>query len=400
MYTMNRKISFILMILLIAASLSFFHPTFMVLNGQVYKFVTYTCSILLFFGFGKKTDKSNLIFSCLVFSISICQFLSAINAYQYYGQSLGVSIMANMQGFAYILLIPLMKVRFTLNDLERIIQVFAVCFILFSLINRLSPVPLFGSADDNIERGTVRFRVIGVYWAMFFLLMKVNDYALFSRKKAFYWALISMFAIVMTLTRQNILISFFMAGLLFFMRVSWRKKILYIVSILVLFLVILPHSQVYNSLIETTENDRNAQEQYDNIRLVAAEYFLEDCPRNTSQMLFGHGTPSFGNSSYGKQFENFQNFTGIYREDVGYCGFFHDFGLVTTLLMIVLFVWALFVKVSKRFLYLKCFIGAFLMLNIASAPCLANYNIIPFMLCLAMIHKANKECLYSNQGIQ
>lgn len=48
-------------------------------------------------------------------------------------------------------------------------------------------------------------------------------------------------------------------------------------------------------------------------------------------------------------------------------------------------------KIPKRYLYLKYFVGAFLILNIASAPCLANYNIIPFMLCLAMMHKAKIE---------
>ena len=162
--------------------------------------------------------------------------------------------------------------------------------------------------------------------------------------------------------------------------------------------MVLPQSQVYNSLVEKTESDRDAQQQYDNIRLVAAEYFLAECPRNTSQTLFGHGTPSFGNSSYGKRYENFQASTGIYREDVGYCGFFYDFGLVCTILIIFMFVRSLFVKIPQKYLYLKYFVGAFLILNIASAPCLANYNIIPFVLCLAMIHKASYNDQSSNDS--
>lgn len=392
---MSRKTTMLLMLLLVATSLGLFHPTFFALNGQVYKFVTYACSILLIVGSLRTTEKCNAIFVYSVLGISICQILSAFNAYQYFGQSLGVSILATLQGFAYILLIPFMKSKLKTNDLEQIVQVFAVCFIIFSLINRLTPVPLFGKADDSIERGVVRFRVIGVYWAMLLLLMKANAFALSSSRKDLCWALIAMFAIILTLTRQNILVAFLMASLLFFMRVNWKKKTMYIVTVLAVFFVVLPQSQIYNSLVEKTESDREAQDQYDNIRLVAAEYFLEDCPRNTSQTLFGHGTPSFGNSSYGRQYENFQTFTGIYREDVGYCGFFYDFGLVSTILLFLLFVRALFVKIPKRYLYLKYFAGAFLILNIASAPCLVNYNIIPFMLCLAMMHKANKESICS-----
>lgn len=388
---MSRKTTMLLMLLLVATSLGLFHPTFFALNGQVYKFVTYVCSILLIVGSWRTTEKCNAIFVYSVLGISICQILSAFNAYQYFGQSLGVSILATLQGFAYILLIPFMKSKLKTNDMEQIVQVFAVFFIIFSLINRLTSVPLFGKADDTIDRGVVRFRVIGVYWAMLFLLMKANAFALSSSRKNLLWALIAMFAIILTLTRQNILVAFFMASLLFFMRVNWKKKIMYIVAVLTVFFVVLPQSQIYNSLVEKTESDREAQDQYDNIRLVAAEYFLEDCPRNISQTLFGHGTPSFGNSSYGRQYENFQAFTGIYREDVGYCGFFYDFGLVSTTFLIFLFVKALFMKIPKRYLYLKYFAGAFLILNIASAPCLANYNIIPFMLCLAMMHKANIE---------
>ena len=45
--------------------------------------------------------------------------------------------------------------------------------------------PLFGSADDFVERDAVRFRVIGVYWAMLALVMKANAYAIHAKKKCY-----------------------------------------------------------------------------------------------------------------------------------------------------------------------------------------------------------------------
>lgn len=87
------------------------------------------------------------------------------------------------------------------------------------------------------------------------------------------------------------------------------------------FYFVLPQFKIYNSLLEKTEDDRNAHEQYDNIRIVTAVFFLFECPLNTSQLFFGHGNPSFGNSSYVNRYEAFQSTTGIFREDVENCFF-------------------------------------------------------------------------------
>lgn len=387
MHAMSKRKTYLLTVLLILSSLQCFHPTFLSINSQICKFVTYICAIVLIIVACKTNKSVGKFYFYSTLGLFLCQLLSAFNAFIYYHQSLNVSLLANMQGMLYILLVPIIKSKLSVSDMEKLIMSFAFCFITCSLLNRLSPVPLFGSVDDSMDRGAARFRVIGVYWAMFALFAKANSYALCSGKKNLYWVLLSLFAIIMTLTRQNIAVSVIMGGLLFFVKAKMTKKITLIISIVCLFYIVLPHVKVYNSLIEKTIEDREAQSQYDNIRIVAAEYFFVDCPRNMSQLLFGHGTPSFGNSSYGRQYEHFQSVTGIYREDVGYCGFFHDNGLVATIILICLFVGALLYKVPDEFIYLKYYSGAFLILNVASAPSLANYNIIPFMLCLAMIYR-------------
>lgn len=116
---------------------------------------------------------------------SFSKILSAFNAFLYEGQSLSVSLLATKQGLAYILFIPLVKSKLSISDMEKIALIFLFCFIAFSLVNRLTPSPLFGFADDFVERGAVRFRVIGVYWAMLALVMKANAYAIHAKKKCY-----------------------------------------------------------------------------------------------------------------------------------------------------------------------------------------------------------------------
>ena len=54
-------------------------------------------------------------------------------------------------------------------------------------------------------------------------------------------------------------------------------------------------------------------------------------------------------------------------------------------------VWMLFLKLPDRYVYLKYYAGAFLLLNIASAPCQNNVSIIPFMLGLYLTVKVRYE---------
>ena len=74
-----------------------------------------------------------------------------------------------------------------------------------------------------------------------------------------------------------------------------------------------------------------------------------------------------------------------------FCGFYYNYGIIATSLLVMLFVWMLFLKLPDRYVYLKYYAGAFLLLNIASAPCQNNVSIIPFMLGLYLTVKVRYE---------
>lgn len=68
-----------------------------------------------------------------------------------------------------------------------------------------------------------------------------------SCKEKMLWMLFALFAIVMTLIRQNILASFLLAGLLFFLKAKTSKKIAFISFVVVLFYFVLSQFKIYNS---------------------------------------------------------------------------------------------------------------------------------------------------------
>lgn len=386
---MRRSKNHGLLIAIALASLDCFDPTFINVPTQVYKFALYFLVVLFFVLTLRNKSLASGVITRSVLLLSCCQLVSAYNAYIFNGQSLSVSILATMQGFAYILLIPLVRSKISIQDIENIVKVLAVCFFVCSVLNRISPYPLFGSADEGVDRGTTRFRLVGIYWAMFFFLMKINRYALDGNKQDLYWILVIGLAILFSLTRQDIAVSFLLGGMLYFIRTKMVKKMLFAGLATIMIFFILPHVRIVNSLIEKSMEEKAAQSQYDNIRLVAAEYYTFDYPRNTQQILFGVGVPSFGNSTYGNLFERTQETLKVYREDVGYCGFYYNYGIIATILLIFLFIRVLFLKIPDRYIYLKYYSCAFLLLNIASAPCQGNVGIIPFMLAIYLSIKSS-----------
>ena len=385
-----------LLIAIVMASLECFSPTFIGASNFFFKLILY--SLAVFFCILVSKSKSildkKLLIAVIVFSF--CQLMSAYNAYVFNGQEIVTSLIATMQGFGYILLIPLSKSKLTICQIEKLAKFFTICYLICSVLNRLSPYPLFGSADEGSDRGATRFRLLGIYWVIFFFLMKINRYAVENKKNDLYWIIASGMGILFSLTRQDIVVSFILGGMLYFVKTKIVKKLAFAIFTIVLINVVAPHIPVVNSLIEKSIEEKQAQSQYDNIRIVAAEFYTFEYPRNLQQSLFGVGVPSFGNSNYGNQMVKIQEVLKVFREDVGYCGFYFNYGLIATVIMIGLFLWVLYLKLPRQYIYLKYYSAAFLLLNIASSPCQSNVSILPFICALYVVIRLRYELKYKN----
>lgn len=371
-------------IFIILSSLSFYIPVFIPEITLISKYLLYISVTFFLFYVSKRKTVGKRLYSKVIIAILLCQLVSAYNAYIFLDQPLVVGIIATFQGFGFIVYLGLVKSKLTLRYAEKVIRLFGILFIIVSIIDRI--YPLFGTWAMDTDRGGVRFRLLGLTWVVLCFLMAINKYLEgVNRKRNRLLAVFCFIAIVAAVTRQVIGVSLLLGGLLIFRRLSLYKKIVFSSILVFSFFVVLPKISVFQKLTDTTTKQVSANNHKADIRVVAF-YYLTFEPRNVNQILFGMGIPSFGKSKYGNSFEYFSHSTGIYREDLGYSGFYYNHGLIALLLVIFLMLSSLRISIPSDLLYLRYFMIAYILMNIASGQIEVNDCIIPFIYALFMLN--------------
>ena len=371
-------------IFIILSSLSFYIPVFIPEITLISKYLLYISVTFFLFYVSKRKTVGKRLYSKVIIAILLCQLASAYNAYIFLDQPLIVGIIATFQGFGFIVYLGLVKSKLTLRYAEKVIRLFGILFIIVSIIDRI--YPLFGTWAMDTDRGGVRFRLLGLTWVVLCFLMAINKYLEgVNRKRNRQLAVFCFIAIVAAVTRQVIGVSLLLGGLLIFRRLSLYKKIVFSSILVFSFFVVLPKISVFQKLTDTTTKQVSANSHKADIRVVAF-YYLTFEPRNVNQILFGMGIPSFGKSKYGNSFEYFSHSTGIYREDLGYSGFYYNHGLIALLLVIFLMLSSLRIPIPSNLQYLRYFMIAYILMNIASGQIEVNDCIIPFIYALFMLN--------------
>lgn len=371
-------------IFIILSSLSFYIPVFIPEITLISKYLLYISVTFFLFYVSKRKTVGKRLYSKVIIAILLCQLASAYNAYIFLDQPLVVGIIATFQGFGFIVYLGLVKSKLTLRYAEKVIRLFGILFIIVSIIDRV--YPLFGTWAMDTDRGGVRFRLLGLTWVVLCFLMAINKYLEgVNRKRNRLLAVFCFIAIVAAVTRQVIGVSLLLGGLLIFRRLSLYKKIVFSSILVFSFFVVLPKISVFQKLTDTTTKQVSANSHKADIRVVAF-YYLTFEPRNVNQILFGMGIPSFGKSKYGNSFEYFSHSTGIYREDLGYSGFYYNHGLIALLLVIFLMLSSLRIPIPSDLQYLRYFMIAYILMNIASGQIEVNDCIIPFIYALFMLN--------------
>lgn len=380
----HLKLMYRWIIFIILSSLSFYIPVFIPEITLISKYLLYISVTFFLFYVSKRKTVGKRLYSKVIIAILLCQLASAYNAYIFLDQPLVVGIIATFQGFGFIVYLGLVKSKLTLRYAEKVIRLFGILFIIVSIIDRI--YPLFGTWAMDTDRGGVRFRLLGLTWVVLCFLMAINKYLEgVNRKRNRLLAVFCFIAIVAAVTRQVIGVSLLLGGLLIFIRLSLYKKIVFSSILVFSFFVVLPKISVFQKLTDTTTKQVSANSHKADIRVVAF-YYLTFEPRNVNQILFGMGIPSFGKSKYGNSFEYFSHSTGIYREDLGYSGFYYNHGLIALLLVIFLMLSSLRIPIPSDLQYLRYFMIAYILMNIASGQIEVNDCIIPFIYALFMLN--------------
>jgi hypothetical protein len=354
---MRRQLEIAFVFLLVIISFKFFDARF--LNDSILNyllFLTLIISVIISVPYVLPPIKG------FVFPVQLLlgsMLISIIMAGLYWDQSLLDSLIAIAPYLIFFFFFYLLRVRFPVDLLEKIIVIYGVLYILlyaFEFIN--SPTVFFGKPlwgdEFLVSRGIMRiiFPGGGVFvLTSFIAINKLTS----QEKNRWFWLLLTIGGIVipvMQVTRQ------FIAGILLLYlyhairSISLSKKVLIFGSFLalIIFLQNVDHP-IIEGLIDSTRSDARLGTNY--IRVLAGEYFLTDFSPNLVTQLLGNGTPYFGVSNFGLYVDSLGVSHEYFLSDVGIIAVYVMFGVLAIIAYLLIFIKSFIIPLPEKFQYLK-----------------------------------------------
>lgn len=402
------KIKYNLYFLLVLSSLTFYNP-FGIISPQLGKLIYYSiCIISLIYAYKIGINLKKIKYPKVAYKILICGIIfSSFMATFFHEQSFKTSFIAIIPYlFGYLVFYILMKFNIPKEKIEKAIWVF--CFISMGIyiINMITfPNIIFGTGKDeyDMSRGIVRLGVYSIEFIVLFFFYSINQWLLTKQKKYVWLILLTSTFIVLSVTRQIILLSAVL-GIFFILRqASLQKKIVVISCCILFYFAILPQIPMYKTMVELSEQqiERNNTENED-IRITAWKFYTYEYQVNVITSIFGNGVPSLGNSQWAKQYEKmvYSDYggNGCYYVDVGWAGFFGLYGMFGTLGLLILLIKAMLKKKSEEMKYVSYWLVFIIITSITSAPIIFYNQVISITTILYLIYGKNK--LYRNNNSQ
>ncbi len=392
---MNRILQIAFVCLLTLVSLKFFDAKF--INASIVNYAQYACilgAVVLSVPYILPKNRG------FVFPVQLLLFsflVSILMAFQYWDQSLKDGVFATIPYLLVFFFFFLLRVKFPVNLLEKIIVGFGVLYILlyaFQYFN--SGTIYFGQSlwgDEFTEnRGTVRiiFPGGGIFiLSTFIALNKLTS----QKKHRWFWGLLAFFGLllpVLQVTRQFI-IGIFLIFLYHGARTfsATNKMLLVAAFFLLLFVVPFIDSPIIQGLIESTKDDASAGSEY--IRVLAGEYFLFDFSPSTATAIFGNGVPYTGVSNYGF----FLDMLGIeqyyFLSDVGIIAVYAMFGIPALIGFLLIWMKSFTIPLPKEFQYLKYYLWLILLTSLTWYSTYHHHYLITTVFVLYMYQSVHEN---------
>lgn len=380
-----RKIRIILLMLIYLSAHKFFNP-FGLVTEQMGKAIFYAFSllgILWAVRYGKKIQhtKTMKYYWWIVGGIVVSVFSVWMN----YDQTFPVSVMTTLPYlFAYLYFYVLQKFAIEKEFFVKVIKVLVVCSSVMYVVNLVTfPNIVFGAEKDeyDMSRGFVRLGVPMIEIVVMWLFYSINQWLLTGKKKWFLWIALTGVLVVMSLTRQVILMSFALSFLMIMQRAKLWKKVVVVGGVALFAAFVLPEIPIYKSMVELSEDQayKNKYEEED-IRVTAWRFYVIENQGNLSTAILGNGMPSIGNSKYGNDFEKKTYYAyggnGCFYVDVGWAGFYWLYGIFATLGLIMMCVRAIRKSFDEHKLYMAYWFLFILITSVASAPILFHAQVL------------------------
>lgn len=388
------KFKIILIILIYLSAQSFFNPLG-VISAQLSKFLFYGFSLVgLFVALRNKTRIKQRYPSKAYWLMMTAIILSVLSVWIFYDQPFVVSLVTTLPTiFSYLFFFILLKYSPDKVLLMKFVKIMVVCSFVMYIANMLSfPNMIFGASQDEYDdsRGFVRLGVPMIEFVILWLFYSVNQWIIFDRKKWLVWIAITGFLVVMSLTRQVILISFVFSFLMIIQKAKIWKKIVVIGAVASLTMFVLPEIPIYKSMMELSQKQAE-DNKYDkeDIRITAWRFYTIEYQENIVTRIMGNGLPSIGNSTLGDKFEKTVSLmyggNGCYFVDVGWAGFYWLYGIFAVFGLLALVIKASLIALRKKNNYLFYWLLFIIISSVSSAPILFHSQVVSLCIVLYLI---------------
>jgi len=381
----------ILLHIIILCSLSFYNVTFLGTLARYFNLLGVVLIIFLIFLFiiYGESGQFKKHFTWPIILILIGVLLSTGFCYIFYNQSIFYTFWEQKEMFLYLgyFMVHLMKPN--PKEIERIIGVYAIVFIVFYFVQyMIYPVEIF-NVDMWQNRGTIRIALPGItfliigYFLFFQTFLQTNKFLHFLR-----CFLILLIAVLLG-GRQLISVLVLMTIIILILSKRIKNRFLiYLLVIIGLIPLYFIFYNIFHELIKATFVNVNRGSE--DIRLKALRYFLLDSFPNTISYLTGNGAPS-ETSNYGRGISTIAGKYRFFLSDIGIIGNYYLYGMFFLVGVLLIFFRITLLKISSNHKYLQYFFASlFIMLPMGGGFAYGEL-IFPLILFLYLIDVSNYQ---------
>ncbi len=395
MKSLTKK--YYLYILIVLSSLTFYNP-FGIIQPQYGKLLFYSiCMISLIYAYKNGINIRKVKYPKVAYIILISGIIfSSFMALFFHEQSFMTSFIAIIPYLlGYLVFYILIKFNLPKEKIEKAIWTFCFIGMAIYIINMLTfPNITFGETKDEYDtsRGILRLNIFSLELIVLLFFYSINQWMITKKKKYIWLIFLTAVFIVLSVTRQYILLSSILGVCFILKKASLSKKIITLVLCFFVYFEVLPQIPMYRTMVELSEEqaERNKTEKED-IRITAWKFYTYEYQKNKFTAIFGNGVPSIGNSEWGDEFQKTIYFeyggNGCFTSDVGWAGFYWNYGLFATIGLISLLLKAIFYRKQKNEEYLTYWCIFIFITSITSGPIIISKQIISIMTVLYIIFR-------------
>ncbi len=382
--------------------MGFFNPLSL-LSESMQKLVFYIAFIIgMGYGlfFGKNTSSTK--YPRKAYIILLCGILfSCFMASGFHNQSLKTSFITT---FSYLASYSCFFVFLKLNvPREKVMKTLIILSFISAFVYSVNLIgaPLFSFGrpveDKDLSRGIVRIAIVYIELFPLLLFYSIQKW---KETKKLKWALYGTFIMIMiflSVTRQIIFLSALLGMLYILQNTSFIKKIVIITATVLVGLIVLPRIPAYRTMLELSKEQKEENDDKDNIRITAWEYYTYENQTNAITPIFGNGVPAFDKSPWGIAFNAETDSNLCFAADVGWAGFFYYFGAISTIVLLIIFIRSTIVSKSKGLYYTTYWTILVVITSVASGIILYYYQVVAVSLVLYLIFSEESTKLVNHE---